>query len=199
MASLGQFFNTDSPVYGQTKPAGVHRKISKTFQGTFATNAVSYGLSEVNTSTTISSSFFNSLITNAKSERVRRGKADANISAVSSGTAISATTLNDIRNAYNVTDDRVNQAWDDWSGANANSPTETALPTKTVWGPTAAPSNVPGSVSSGTKITASVINSLVNSLNAAGAVCTCNCNYCTCNCNYCTCNCNYSCTCNCNY
>lgn len=199
MATLGAFFNTDSTVYGQTTPAGVHRKISATYQGTFATNAVSYGLSTVNTNTTVSSAFFNSLIANAKAERVRRGKAGVTITNTSSGTTISAATFNDIRSAYNVTDDRVNQAYDDWSGANANSPGETALPTKTTWGPIAAPANVPGSVSSGTAITASVINSLVNSLNAAGAVCTCNCNYCTCNCNYCTCNCNYSCTCNCNY
>jgi len=49
------------------------------------------------------------------------------------------------------------------------------------------------------KITAANINALINELNAAGNVCTCNCNYCTCNCNYCTCNCNYACTCNCNY
>lgn len=48
-------------------------------------------------------------------------------------------------------------------------------------------------------IFAAEINSLVQKVNSAGAVCVCNCNYCTCNCNYCTCNCNYSCTCNCNY
>lgn len=48
-------------------------------------------------------------------------------------------------------------------------------------------------------IYASHINTIINGIVAAGAVCLCNCNYCTCNCNYCTCNCNYSCTCNCNY
>jgi len=48
-------------------------------------------------------------------------------------------------------------------------------------------------------ILASEINSIIDKVQAAGAVCTCNCNYCTCNCNYCTCNCNYACTCNCNY
>ena len=48
-------------------------------------------------------------------------------------------------------------------------------------------------------IKASEINDIIDKLQAAGQVCTCNCNYCTCNCNYCTCNCNYACTCNCNY
>lgn len=54
-------------------------------------------------------------------------------------------------------------------------------------------------VSVATTITASHINQMIDKIQAAGAVCLCDCNYCTCNCNYCTCDCNYSCTCNCNY
>ena len=53
-------------------------------------------------------------------------------------------------------------------------------------------------VSANTIVLASHINSMIDKIQEAGAVCLCNCNYCTCNCNYCTCNCNY-CTCNCNY
>lgn len=55
-----------------------------------------------------------------------------------------------------------------------------------------------GSLSPNTTITSSHINQLIDKIQAAGAVCICNCNYCTCDCNYCTCDCNY-CTCNCNY
>ena len=54
-------------------------------------------------------------------------------------------------------------------------------------------------VSAGYVIAADIINQMIDKIQAAGAVCICNCNYCTCNCNYCTCNCNYACTCNCNY
>ena len=54
-------------------------------------------------------------------------------------------------------------------------------------------------VAAGNLIAATNINQMIDKIQAAGAVCLCNCNYCTCNCNYCTCNCNYSCTCNCNY
>lgn len=54
-------------------------------------------------------------------------------------------------------------------------------------------------VTAGNVIAATNINQMIDKIQAAGAVCICNCNYCTCNCNYCTCNCNYSCTCNCNY
>ena len=54
-------------------------------------------------------------------------------------------------------------------------------------------------VTAGNVIAATNINQMIDKIQAAGAVCICNCNYCTCNCNYCTCNCNYACTCNCNY
>ena len=48
-------------------------------------------------------------------------------------------------------------------------------------------------VSANTIVLASHINSMIDKIQEAGAVCLCNCNYCTCNCNYtCTCNCNYS-------
>ena len=56
-----------------------------------------------------------------------------------------------------------------------------------------------GYVDTNTLISAGHINYLIDKIQAAGAVCVCNCNYCTCNCNYCTCNCNYGCTCYCNY
>jgi hypothetical protein len=64
---------------------------------------------------------------------------------------------------------------------------------------TNAPAYTGGIRSLSSVIYASEINSIIDKVQAAGAVCTCNCNYCTCNCNYCTCNCNYACTCNCNY
>lgn len=54
-------------------------------------------------------------------------------------------------------------------------------------------------VTIGAIVTATHINSMIDKVQASGAVCLCNCDYCTCNCNYCTCNCHYSCTCNCNY
>lgn len=53
-------------------------------------------------------------------------------------------------------------------------------------------------IAAGATITANNFNLLIDKVQAAGAVCLCNCNYCTCNCNYCTCDCDY-CTCNCNY
>jgi hypothetical protein len=78
-----------------------------------------------------------------------------------------------------------------------------------VYGPTPAPETITypqspapvvgTSFSKNQRTSAADINTLIQAINSAGTVCTCNCNYCTCNCNYCTCNCNYSCTCNCNY
>lgn len=56
-----------------------------------------------------------------------------------------------------------------------------------------------GYVDSSTQINAGHINYLIDKIQAAGAVCVCQCNYCTCQCDYCTCNCNYGCTCYCNY
>jgi hypothetical protein len=56
-----------------------------------------------------------------------------------------------------------------------------------------------GSIAPGGPIKSADMVSIANTINTAGAVCLCNCNYCTCNCNYCTCNCNYACTCHCNY
>lgn len=56
-----------------------------------------------------------------------------------------------------------------------------------------------GGVGQNGKIYLSNVSDIIAKLQAAGAVCICNCNYCTCDCNYCTCDCNWACPCNCNY
>jgi hypothetical protein len=104
---------------------------------------------------------------------------------------ISASEWNSIVAAFNVSDPHTDSAYN----------TSGTL-TVTTWGPTGAPGAPSGYPVTGgqvQRITSAYAIALCNALNAAGAVCTCNCNYCTCNCNYCTCNCNYACTCNCNY
>lgn len=86
------------------------------------------------------------------------------------------------------------------SNQNINDPDgNAAQPGITTFTAPSAPTNLPAVATQSGNITASSLNSIVNAITSANAVCVCNCNYCTCNCNYCTCNCNYSCTCNCNY
>jgi hypothetical protein len=195
--ALGQMFDTTLSVNRFTTPAGQHKRVSITIEGTNQTNAVNYNLSQVARGNSITSTFWNNLLTQAKNENTRRGKSATKPSL---STDISAVDYNGIRTLFNVTDDRTNKVYDDWSGADANLPggPTSNSPTIKQFPATAAPS-VPVEVSATSQIQASVLNSLINALNSAGQVCTCNCNYCTCNCNYCTCNCNYSCTCNCNY
>jgi hypothetical protein len=195
--ALGQMFDTTLSVGRLTTPAGEHKRVSITIEGVNQTNAVNYNLSEVATGDSITSTFWNNLLTQAKNENTRRGKSATKPTL---STNISAVDYNGIRTLFNVTDSRTNQVYNDWSGANANLPGGPSpnSPTIRSFPATAAPS-VPAEVSATSQIRASVLNNLINALNSAGQVCTCNCNYCTCNCNYCTCNCNYSCTCNCNY
>jgi hypothetical protein len=187
--------------------------------GTNASNAVSYGLGAV--SGTVTSAGFNTLITTINAERARRGTSTVTLTLTN---PISHNTYNALKSALEVAGPAASSAYNgQWQGYNSSdgnyftgnytpitydsygnpsggAPIYAPLPPpETVTYPQAgAPSGSTAQVS-GNLITAQSVNDLVNEINAAGAVCTCNCNYCTCNCNYCTCNCNYSCTCNCNY
>ena len=200
--ALGQMFNTTLGVGAQTTPGGQHKRLSITIQGTPGTNAVNYNLANVVAGEDlITRSFFQSLLDRAKEENTRRGGNTAKGSL--STTNITAADFNNIRSLFAIADSRTNQVYNDWSGADANLPNGPTVnsPTITTFPTTATPTGVPAAVTTdpATQIRATILNSLINALNSAGQVCTCNCNYCTCNCNYCTCNCNYACTCNCNY
>jgi hypothetical protein len=154
--------------------------------GTNASNSVNYAVPNVNNTTVIAADFFNTLINNTNAERSRRGYATIPAS-VNNTITIASSLFNGIKSALEVPGPAATQAYN-VSGTNS-----------IVTFPQAPTPSGAATVGATGLITASNVNLLVNELNSAGAVCTCNCNYCTCNCNYCTCNCNYSCTCNCNY
>jgi hypothetical protein len=165
-------------------PFNDSRNFTVSVYGTNASNAVSYNILSVSSTTIIAASKFNELIANINNERVRRGNSTVGISLSS---PIRATDYNSMVSALNIAGQAATQAY--------NTSGSTAV---TTYPQVGAPS-LPSTVATGVVIAASHINNLISSLVSAGAQCTCNCNYCTCNCNYCTCNCNYGCTCNCNY
>jgi hypothetical protein len=154
--------------------------------GLNASNAVSHAVPNVNKTTVISADFFNTLINKTNTERNRRGYATIPAS-VTKDTLVFASLFNGIKTALEVPGPAATEAYN--ISGTATIVTFPQAPT---------PSGA-ATVGATGLITASNVNLLIDELNDAGAVCTCNCNYCTCNCNYCTCNCNYACTCNCNY
>jgi hypothetical protein len=192
--------------------------------GTNATNAVQAIGGYVGAGYSISGSAMTAIAQAAIDERVRRGQSNISIPAGYYSGTISAARLDIIITVVQVAGPAQTQAY---NGANQNinssngqvvtgyAPQYDAYGNYTgstpVYGPVPAPEVItyyqqgaPNFYVSfaglvGSTIRASHINALINGINGAKAVCTCNCNYCTCNCNYCTCNCNYSCTCNCNY
>ena len=153
--------------------------------GTNVSNAVAYNQASVTVTTTVNSTKWSSIQTQINQERARRGYAAANFNVIS---PIGADQFNAMITGLNVPGPAASQAYNTSKSDAITTYPQTPAPTL--------PSAVTAEVS---LITASSVNALITALNAAGAACTCNCNYCTCNCNYCTCNCNYSCTCNCNY
>jgi hypothetical protein len=188
-------------------------------QGTNTGNGVSYTVGKVSNTTSIASAKFTELATKVNSERARRNLAAFTYTL---DNPISAASLNTIKNAlavsgvsggsaymgafvgYNSTDGRyqtgTEPSYDAYGNYLGDVPIYADLPAPgIVTYPAAAAPSVTGDVAATSLIYASTINSIIDSILAAGLVCTCNCNYCTCNCNYCTCNCNYACTCNCNY
>jgi hypothetical protein len=192
--------------------------------GTNASNAVGGIGGYVSAGQLISGSAMTAIAQAAVDERVRRGQSNITIPAGYYSGTISAARLEIIKTVVQVAGPSQTQAY---NGANQNinspngqvqtgtTPTYDAYGNYTgetpVYGPVPSPEIVyyyqqgaPNFYVSfsglvGSTIQATHINLLITGINAAKAVCTCNCNYCTCNCNYCTCNCNYSCTCNCNY
>ena len=182
---------------GWTTPAGNHRDLTTSVQGSNANDAVSYTSSvpKVSANDIVSSSAYTNLVNYVNSERSRRGDG-AFSAATSTSSTVTANTLNTIKNSIAVDGIGDQPYWADGGGYDRNAAYED--PTPLVWGNAAAP-GVSLDVAQFANITSSSFNQYVQNLWDAGTYCVCNCNYCTCNCNYCTCNCNYSCTCNCNY
>jgi hypothetical protein len=168
--------------------------------GTNATNGVQAIGGYVGAGYSISGSAMTAIAQEAINERVRRGQSNITIPAGYYSGTISAARLDIIISVVQVAGPAETQAY---NGANQNinsSDGNVPSPETVTFYQQGAPNfNVSFSGLVGSTIRADHINELLNGINAARAVCTCNCNYCTCNCNYCTCNCNYSCTCNCNY
>ena len=152
--------------------------------GTNASNAVTYGIPQVAAGGNIGSTLWNTMSASVNNERTRRGHGTI---ALAITNPITASIYTAMKTALEVAGPAASQAY-------MPSGTQTILTYPQVGAPTGT-----GSASAGSNITATAVNLLINEINSAGSVCTCNCNYCTCNCNYCTCNCNYACTCNCNY
>jgi len=183
-------------------PAGTHQAgVASLVYGTNANNAVASYASTITAGTTITASRLTGLVTSTNSERTRRG---GTTTTVTLGALISAVDFNNIRTAMQgiTAGPAASQAYmTGHVNSNYTATDDTAsLPSMIVtYAQVAAPTITSSAQTAGTIVYASSLNAMINDLNNAGAVCTCNCNYCTCNCNYCTCNCNYSCTCNCNY
>jgi len=184
--------------------------------GTNSSNAVGYNIAEVASTDLMRENKLIEIANNAVSERTRRGQSAIQIPGGYFSGRIYGSRVQDIINVVQVAGPAATQAYNG-AGQGTNSsdgrgpiigytPGRFRLP---IYGPlvqpevvtypqTAAPS-FGVSFSKGDQISSLNINTLIRTINNAGAACTCNCNYCTCNCNYCTCNCNYACTCNCNY
>ena len=195
--------------------------IMSSVYGTTTGKTVSYNIAEVASTDLMRENKLLDIANKAVLERTRRGGSAIQIPAGYFNGRISGSRVQDIVNvlqvsgpdneqAYNGTGQGINSPWGyyqignnvtyDNYGNPINNPVYSAVadPTAVTYPKAAAPS-VGVSFSKGDQISSLNINTLIRTINDAGNVCTCNCNYCTCNCNYCTCNCNYGCTCNCNY
>ena len=169
--------------------------IVKNIYGSNASNATSHGLIHVNNTTKTLGSIFYNIALKANAERVRRGGTSQPVPSNYFTGKLFASKIQEIKTNVEIAGPAASQAYNtNYGGGNnaGNPPAITTFPQVPV------PSGANNFVA-GAKITSAIVNALIDEINSAGNVCTCNCNYCTCNCNYCTCNCNYSCTCNCNY
>jgi hypothetical protein len=169
--------------------------IIKDIYGADASDAVSYGLAPVNNTNKMSGGIFYNIAQTAIAERSRRGGSAVAIPSNYYTGKLVASKIQEIKTNVEIAGPATSQAYNTNYGGGSNSGNPPAV---TTFDQIPAPSGASNFVR-GARITSAIVNALINEINAAGAVCTCNCNYCTCNCNYCTCNCNYSCTCNCNY
>ena len=167
----------------------------KDIYGTDTSNTVSHGLTQVNNSNKMSGAIFYNIAQKAIAERTRRGGSSVAIPSNYYTGKLFASKVQEIKTNVEIAGPATSQAYNTNYGGGANSGNP---PDITTYSQVAVPSGS-GNFIAGQRITSAIVNALINEINTAGAVCTCNCNYCTCNCNYCTCNCNYSCTCNCNY
>lgn len=132
--------------------------------GTSGSDAVSYNLSQVSTSSIVYAYDWEALANAVASERTRRGLSSTSTISVSTGSLVNATHFNTIRTA-----------------ASSFMTVPNAVTTSTLISASA----FNGLVSN--------INSAGGVCQCNCDYCTCQCNYCTCNCNYsCTCTCNYS-------
>jgi hypothetical protein len=189
--------------------------------GTTASNAVVYNIAQVTNKNIVTNALFTDIIDKVNQERTRRAVTTTSITL---NTIINHLDFNAIKDAVTLGSGTTDQAYNDPSSSGFNGyygyhyvaipsyfntyyqhqyfyyrgPYLNTLPPVTTYSSPAV-SITAAAAAQYDKITVLNFNKIINDINNAGAVCTCNCNYCTCNCNYCTCNCNYSCTCNCNY
>ena len=175
--------------------------IEKNVQGTVGGDTAVYTIADVSVGDAINDAKFVTLANLVNQERVRRGSSNAtfNFTGTIGDNEIQAL-INGIegpnppeQGAGYTTNPGTVSAPGSGNNTNVQHAAEVDIAT------TNAPAYTSGIRNLSAQIKASEINSIIDKLQGAGAVCTCNCNYCTCNCNYCTCNCNYACTCNCNY
>jgi hypothetical protein len=197
--------------------------LTKSIYGTNASNAVNHGMAEVLPTDLMRETKLVDIANKAIAERTRRGGSAIQLPASYYSGQILGARVQDIITVVQQSGPAASQAYNGAGQGVSSSngqqvvgytpeldsygnPTGNQVP---VYGGTTAPEvitypqvgapSVGTSFSRGQRTSAADINTLIQAINSAGQVCTCNCNYCTCNCNYCTCNCNYSCTCNCNY
>jgi len=196
--------------------------LTSKIEGTNQTNAFDYAMPTVLSTDLMTERKLIDIATNAIAERKRRGGSPYQLPAGYFSGPILGGRVQDIittvqvtgpleSKSYNGANQNINSSnglvvtgstptYDSYGNPTGTTPTYSPVPSPEIVTYPQSPSITVGtSFSKGQKTSAADINVLIGAVNAAGNVCTCNCNYCTCNCNYCTCNCNYSCTCNCNY
>lgn len=169
--------------------------------GTNSGDGVTYTIADVSAGTLVSATKFTELAGKVNQERVRRGSTNATFTFTGK---IDKTEIQALITQLEAADPPARGAGYTTNPGTVSAPgsgdnTDVAHAAEVAIPATDAPAYTLGIRSLSAKIFASEINSIIDKIQAAGGVCTCNCNYCTCNCNYCTCNCNYACTCNCNY
>jgi hypothetical protein len=175
--------------------------IQSDVQGTTGGDGVTYTIGDVSSGSLIDNAKFSDIATKVNQERVRRGGSNASFSfsGIIQDSEIQALIdgIEGVNPPLRGTGYTTNPGTVSAPGSGDNTDVQHAA--EVAIAGTNAGAYTSGIRNLSAKIFASEINSIIDKLQGAGAVCTCNCNYCTCNCNYCTCNCNYACTCNCNY
>jgi len=203
------YYGSNPYNYATTPRDGQYWNVTSYVYGTNASNAINYSQAQVTTSDTITTAKWASIRSNIRTEQGRWYS--YSYTSFTIGTTIGSGDFNSLRSnidsmsrsADTILYDNGTGGSGPFQGTGAGNGIDPFSATQP-WGITtfpavSSPALTATTVTGGTSITALNINKLLNDLQAAGNICTCNCNYCTCNCNYCTCNCNYSCTCNCNY